>query len=53
MLVIDNASFYHSERVKGLYFRAGIKLVFLPLYSLDLNLIKEFFKDLKHFIRRN
>jgi transposase len=25
----------------------GIKLVYLPLYSLDLNLIKEFFTKLK------
>jgi transposase len=30
----------------------GIKLVYLPPYSPDLNLIKEFFAELKAFIKR-
>jgi transposase len=53
VLVMDNALFYYSEGVKELCVRAGVKLVFLLLYSLDLNLIEEFFRDLKRFIRRN
>ena len=32
---------------------AGVKLVYLPPYSPDLNLIEEFFAELKGFIRRN
>jgi transposase len=53
VLVMDNASFHYSEGVKELYVRAGVKLVFLLPYSPDLNLIEEFFGDLKRFIRRN
>jgi Transposase and inactivated derivatives len=32
---------------------AGVKLVYLPPYSPDLNPIEEFFAELKAFIRRN
>lgn len=32
---------------------AGVKLIYLPLYSLDLNPIKEFSAELKKFIKRN
>lgn len=32
---------------------AGVKLVYLPPYSPDLNSIEEFFAELKAFIRRN
>jgi transposase len=32
---------------------AGVKLVYLPPYSLDLNPIEEFFTELKAFIKRN
>lgn len=32
---------------------AGVKLVYLPPYSPDLNPIEEFFAELKSFIRRN
>jgi transposase len=53
VLVMDNASFHHSERVRESCLRAGVKLVFLPPYSPDLNPIEEFFGDLKRFIKRN
>ena len=29
----------------------GVKLIYLPLYLLDLNLIEEFFVELKMFIK--
>jgi transposase len=32
---------------------AGVKLVYLPPYSPDLNPIEEYFWELKAFIRRN
>lgn len=32
---------------------AGVKLIYLPPYSLDLNLIEGFFAELKAFIRRH
>jgi hypothetical protein len=43
VLVMDNASFHHTERIKQMYYDASVKLVYLPPYSLNFNLIKEFF----------
>ena len=53
VLVIDNASFHHSERMTQIYVDIGVKLVYLPPYSPDLNPIEEFFAKLKAFIKRN
>lgn len=53
VLVMDNASFHHSERIKQMCSQKGVILVYLPPYSPDLNPIEEFFAELKSFIRRN
>lgn len=53
VLVMDNASFHHSEKITQLCADAGVKLVYLPPYSPDLNPIEEFFTKLKAFIKRN
>ena len=53
VLVMDNASFHHTERITQMCYDAGVKLVYLLLYSLDLNPIKEFFAELKAFIKQN
>ncbi|KAJ5142504.1 uncharacterized protein N7515_001291 [Penicillium bovifimosum] len=53
VLVMDNASFHHSERISQMCADAGVKLVYLPPYSPDLNPIEEFFAELKAYIRRN
>lgn len=53
VLVMDNASFHHSERIECMCLEAGVKLVYLPPYSPDLNPIEEFFAELKAFIKRN
>jgi transposase len=53
VLVMDNASFHHTERITQMCYDAGVKLLYLPLYSLDLNPIEEFFAELKAFIKRN
>ena len=53
VLVMDNASFHHSEQVQQLCFDAGVKLVYLPPYSPDLNPIGEFFAELKAHIKRS
>jgi hypothetical protein len=37
VVVMDNASFHHSERVAQICPDAGVKLVYLPPYSPDLN----------------
>lgn len=53
VLVMDNASFHHSDGIKQMCLDAGVKLVYLPPYSPDLNPIEEFFAELKCFIGRN
>ncbi|KAF5015863.1 hypothetical protein F66182_12643, partial [Fusarium sp. NRRL 66182] len=53
VIVMDNASFHHSENIEAMCSTAGVKLVYLPLYSPDLNPIEEFFSELKAFIRRH
>jgi transposase len=52
VLVIDNASFYHTERIEQMCHDAGVKLVYLLLYLPDLNPIEEFFAELKAVIKR-
>lgn len=52
VLIMDNASFHHSERIEQMCSEKGVKLVYLPPYSPDLNPIEEFFAELKAFIRR-
>jgi len=53
VLVMDNASFHHSDTIERLCTEAGVKLLYLPPYSPDLNPIEEFFAELKKFIKRN
>jgi hypothetical protein len=47
---MDNASFYYLERIQALFNAFSVKLVYLPTYLPNLNLIKEFFRELKAFI---
>jgi DDE superfamily endonuclease len=37
VLVMDNASFHHTERIEQMCRDAGVKLVYLPPYSPDFN----------------
>ena len=53
VLVMDNASFHHSDRIKTLWAEAGVKLLYLPPYSLDFNPIEEFFAELKAHIKKD
>lgn len=53
VLIMDNASFHHSERIEQMCLDKGVILVYLPPYSPDLNPIEEFFVELKAFIRRH
>lgn len=50
---MDNASLHHTERIKQMCDLAGVKLVYLPPNSPDLNPIEEFFSELKAFIKKN
>jgi transposase len=51
--VMDNASFHRTDRVEQLCAEAGVKLVYLPPYSPDLNPIEELFAELKGFIKKH
>ncbi|KAJ5344403.1 hypothetical protein N7452_002407 [Penicillium brevicompactum] len=52
VLVMDNASFHHSDRIQQLCSDAGVKLLYLPPYSPDFNPIEEFFAELKAYIKK-
>lgn len=43
VLIMDNASIHRSDRIEQMCLEAGVKLVYLPPYSPDLNPIEEFF----------
>ena len=53
VLLMDNASFHHSEKIEQLCSQAGAKLVYLPPYSPDLNPVEELFAEAKAFIQRH
>jgi transposase len=53
ILVMDNASFHRSERIKQMCDAAGVKLFYLPPYSPRLNPVEECFAELKAFIKKN
>ena len=53
VIVMDNASFHHSRRVREMCNEAGVKVIPLPPYSPHLNLIEEFFAKLKALIKRS
>jgi hypothetical protein len=53
VLIMDNASFHCSLQIEQMCFNAGVKLLYLPPYSPDLNPIEEFFAELKGFIKRH
>ena len=53
VLIMDNASFHHSGQIEEMCSKVGVKLVYLPPYSPDLNPIEEFFAELKGFIKRS
>jgi transposase len=53
VLVMDNASFHRSERVQQMCDAAGVKLLYLPPYSPDLNPVEEYFAEFKGFVKKN
>lgn len=52
VLIMDNAPLHCSERIEQICLEAGVKLLYLPPYSPDLNPIEEFFAELKAFIKK-
>jgi transposase len=52
VLIIQNASFHHSERIAHIRRDSSIKLLYLAPYYPDLSPIKEFIAELKAFIKK-
>ena len=53
VVVLDNASIHHVERVIDLFSAAGVLVRFLPPYSPDLNPIEEAFSKVKSYLKDN
>ncbi|MBL3284685.1 IS630 family transposase domain protein [Rickettsiales endosymbiont of Paramecium tredecaurelia] len=51
VVIMDNAAFHKSQKVKELIESVGCKLVFLPPYSPDLNPIEKFYANMKRWIK--
>ena len=50
VVVMDNASFHKSRRIRELIEQAGCNLLFLPPYSPDFNKIEKYWARLKHYL---
>ena len=53
VVIMDNASFHKSAKVKELVENVGCKLVYLPPYSPDLNPIEHVWANLKSLLRKH
>lgn len=52
VIVMDNCSTHHGDRVQQLCDKAGVRLLYLPAYSPDYNPIELSFHLLKQWLRR-
>ena len=52
-VVLDNASFHKSKKIKELIESVDCKVIFLPPYSPDLNPIEKFWANMKRWIKGN
>ena len=52
VIIMDNASWHHSEKIARMCRGAGVVVEFLSSYSLDFNPIEEYFGVLKRFIKK-
>ena len=53
VLVVDNASIHKVDGIRKLVEGSGMRLMFLPLYSPDLNPIELTFSSIKAWLRAN
>ena len=52
VVIMDNASFHKSEKIKEMIESVGCKLLFLPPYSPDLNPIEIYWHWLKNKVKK-
>lgn len=52
VIVIDNASFHHSQTIEEIVADAGCEIWYLPPYSPDLNEIEQVWFVLKNWMRQ-
>ena len=52
-IIVDNARYYHSRLLKQYVKGTKIKLIFLPPYSPNLNLIERYWKFFKKIVLNN
>jgi len=50
-VILDNASFHKSPTIKELVESVGCNLLFLPLYSPDLNPNEQFCSNMKRWVK--
>lgn len=53
VVIMDNCKTHHSERVRGMFETARVRLMYLPPYSPDYNPIELTFHLLKQWLRRH
>jgi transposase len=53
VLVMDNASIHHLDRVHDIITGVGAKLCFLPPYSPDLMPLEKVFSKVKYVLKAN
>ena len=53
VVVMDNASIHHIDRVIKAIYQTGAIVRFLPPYSPDLQPLEEVFSKVKSFLKRN
>jgi putative transposase len=51
ILIIDNASHHPKERIFDIANEYGLRVIFLPKYSPDLNPIEKFWANVKNWLR--
>ncbi len=52
IVIMDNATFHKSKKIRELIESKGCKLLFLPPYSPDLNPIEKFWANMKRWIKK-